>query len=133
MKSLFATAGVIEMLSGLSFVLTPSAQTALFFGASLNGPAETSVARTLGVALLALGLAFWLARNDVGATAARGVAVAMLVYNAGVVALPAVTALVGSRISAPMLWLVIGLHGGIAVWCGWTLRTSRVRPGAAKP
>jgi hypothetical protein len=133
MKSLLATAGVIEMLSGLSFVLTPSAQSSVFFGASLDGPAETSVARTLGVALLALGLAFWLARNDVGAAAARGLAAAMLVYNAGVVALPAVTALVGLPISAPMLWPVVGLHGGIAAWCAWTLLTSRARPRAAKP
>ena len=133
MKTLLAVSGVVEMLAGLAFVATPSLSAMQFFGASLEGPGDTSMARVLGLALLALGLSFWRARTDVRAPAARGLVVAMLVYSTGVVVLPAVTALVGLRISAPMLWPVIGLHGGIAVWCAWTLRTGPARPAAAQP
>ena len=121
MKSLFAVAGVAEMLGGLAFVLTPSLQATLFFGASLSGPAEAVLARVMGLAMMALGLAFWQGRTQPQAPAARGLAVVVLVYNTAVAALVAATA-VGSHVTAVALWPAAGLHAVLAAWCAWSLR-----------
>lgn len=120
MKSLFAVAGVVEMLAGLAFVLTPSLQAKLLFDSSLEDMGQTNIVRVLGLALLALGIAFWRARDDIQAPAARGVGVAMLVYNAGVAVLVVSSAL-GWRVTAPGLWPAFGIHTGLAIWCGWSL------------
>ena len=122
MKILFAVTGVFEMLVGLGFVIAPSPPATLCFGASLDGPGEMSLARVLGVLLLALGFAFWRARTDVRAPSAHGLALALLAYNTAV-AVVLVTSGVASRISAPALWPAVGLHATFAAWCGWNLQT----------
>ncbi len=125
MKSLFAVAGVVEMLAGLAFVVTPSLQAKLLFDSSLQDVGQTNIVRVLGLALLALGIAFWRARDDVQAPAARGMGVAMLVYNAGVAVLVVSSAL-GGRATAPGLWPAFGIHAALAAWCGWKLQTGTV-------
>jgi hypothetical protein len=50
-------------------------------------PAGVTVSRVAGAALLALGVACWLARDDAANRAAKGLIAAMLIYNAGVVAI----------------------------------------------
>lgn len=122
MKSLFAVVGVFEMLVGLGFVIMPSPPAKLCFGASLDGAGETNMARVLGVLLLALGFAFWRARNDVRAPSGHGLALAMLAYNTAI-ALLLVTSAVSSHISAPALWPAFCIHTALATWCGWSLRT----------
>jgi hypothetical protein len=83
----------LEVPAGVAFILAPSVGAKLFSGSRLDGLIETNLA---GSALLGLGLAFWRGRNDGQALAARGLAVAMLVYSAGV-ALLLVTSAVGSH------------------------------------
>ena len=131
MKSLFAVAGVAEMLGGLTFVFTPSLQAELFFGASLNGPAESSMARVMGLAMMALGLAFWQGRKEPQASAARGLAAVVLVYNTAVAILLVASAVL-SHVSAVALWPATGLHAALAAWCAWSLRVGAFRPPTAQ-
>jgi hypothetical protein len=123
MKSLFAVTGVFEMLAGLGFVIAPSLSSKLLFDSSLQDMGQTNVVRVLGLALLALGIAFWRARNDVQSPAAHGLGIAMFVYNTGVAVLVVASA-VGWRVTAPALWPVFGIHAGLAIWCGSSLRTA---------
>ncbi len=122
MKSLFTFVGALEGLVGLGFVIAPSLSSKLLFASSLQDTGQTNIVRVLGLALLALGIAFWRARNDVQSPAAHGLGIAMLVYNTGVAVLVVASA-VGWRVTAPALWPALGIHAGLAAWCGWSLRT----------
>jgi hypothetical protein len=130
MKSLFAVAGAVETLGGLTFVLAPSLQAELLFGASLDGPAEVMMARVLGVAMMALGLAFWQGRTEPQAPTAHGLAVVVLVYNTAVAVFAASG--IGSHVSAVGVWPATGLHAALAAWCAWRLRAGAFRPPASK-
>jgi hypothetical protein len=129
MKTLFAVTGTIEMLTGVALILAPSPPAKQIFGVSLDSSSEKTLP-TLGVVLLALGLAFWRARDDFRSPAGRGLAVALLVYNTGFAALLASGAM-GSSGSALGLWPAFGIHAGLAVWGAWALRASS-RPAAAR-
>jgi hypothetical protein len=74
-----------------------------------------------GVALLALGVAFWFARHDEQSYAARALVGAMLLYNAGVVSVH-LYAGIRLRLSGVGLWPAVLLHVVMTVWCGMYLR-----------
>jgi len=124
MKSLFAVIGVFEMLVGLGFVIAPSPPAKLCFGASLDGPGQLNMARVMGVLLVALGFAFWRARNDLQAPSAQGLAVAMFTYNAAIAVILVISGTV-SRVSAPALWPAVGIHAAFAAWCAGIFRPRR--------
>lgn len=129
MKSLFAVAGAVEMLGGLTFVLTPSLQAELLFGASLDGPAEAMMARVMGVVMMALGFAFWQGRKEPQRPTARGLAAVVLVYNTTVAVLAASG--IGSQGSAVGVWPATGIHAALAAWCAWSLRIRGLRRPSA--
>jgi hypothetical protein len=81
MKPLLVVTAVIELGAGLALLGFPSAAVALLLGSSLAMPAAVTLRRLAGAALLALGLACWLARRDVQSRAARRLVAAMLLYN----------------------------------------------------
>ncbi len=84
MKNLLTVTAVIEGATGLVLVTLPSQLATLLLGSSLDTPVALSVARVAGVAMLALGVACWLARSDGRSHAAGGVIGAMVIYNAGI-------------------------------------------------
>jgi hypothetical protein len=88
----------------------------LLLGASFDTPAALVVARVTGAALLSLGVACWLARNDAQSRAARGLITAILLYNLAAVAI-FVYAGIGARLSGIGLWPTVVLHAALAVWC----------------
>src|SRR6478752_9747768 len=75
-KLLIAIA-IVETPIGVMLLVSPTPVVALLLGVSLEAPAALVVARIAGAALISLGCACWLARND-GASRARGLVAAML-------------------------------------------------------
>lgn len=117
---LIATAG-IEAGAGLVLLVSPSLAAWLLFDRELNSSAASTVGRVAGVALLALGLACWLARNDVKSDAARGLIAAMLLYNTAAVAILAHAGLYLGLLGIG-LWPGVALHIAMAAWCVASLR-----------
>jgi hypothetical protein len=116
MKNLLIVTAVIEAAAGLVLVALPSLLITLLSGSSVTTPVELTLARVAGVALLALGVACWLARHDGQGRAARGLVDAMVLYNAGV-ATVLVNAGLGLGLSSIGLWAVVLLHAAMAIWC----------------
>jgi hypothetical protein len=116
MKHLLTMTAVIELGAGLVLICHPSAAVALLLRASLESPAAITLGRVAGVALLALGVACWFAKHDAQSGAARGVVMAMTVYNLGAVV---VLGLAGmqSRPVGVALWPAVVLHAIMAAWC----------------
>jgi len=125
-KQLLVVTATTEAATGLALAILPGAPVSLLLGTSLDAPGGLVVARIAGAALLSLGVACWLARNDALSGAGRGVIAAMLLYNAGAVSV-LVYAAMGLRLSGIGLWPASLLHAALAVWCIACLRARRVK------
>ena len=107
----------------MALLLLPAVPISVLLGSALDAPGGL-IGRVAGVALLALGTACWLARNDAHSGAARGLVTGMLLYNTGVAAV-LVYASLGVGLCGIGLWPVVGLHAGLAIWCVACLRGRR--------
>ena len=116
MKMLHTVTAFIEVGAGVALMGFPSAVVGLLLGAPLDTPAAVTLGRVAGAALLALGVACWLARRDAESRAARGLVVAMVVYNFAAVAL-FVHAGLGPGLPGVALWPAAVLHAAMGVWC----------------
>jgi len=99
MKRLLALASVDEALTGLALLIVPKPVGRLLLGAELAG-VSIPVARVLGIALLALGIACW-----PGCTALCG----MLTYNALATLYLAYLGFRGEWVG-PLLWPAVVPH-----------------------
>jgi len=115
-KSLLSVTGALEAATGLALLAMPSVVVELLLGAAPGTPAGVTVSRVAGVALFALGVVCWLAREDAASRAAKGLVAAMLLYNIGVVAV-LVLAWTGSGPVGVGFWPVVLAHAGLAAWC----------------
>jgi hypothetical protein len=129
-KLLIVTA-LTETATGLMLLVFPTRVVAFLLGATLETPAGLVVARMAGAALLALGFACWLARNDGANRAVRGLVAAMLLYNSVAVAVLA-DAGARARLVGVLTWPAVALHAALAVWCIASLRSGPVRPVTAR-
>src|SRR5947209_18814393 len=80
MSRLLKLTAIIEAATGLALIAVPAIVVRLLLGAEISG-ASIPLGRLAGAALLALGVACWLASDDTQGRAARGLIVAMLIYN----------------------------------------------------
>ena len=116
MKNLLTLTAFIEAGTGLVLVAFPSQLATLLLGSSLDAPVALTVARVAGVALLALGVACWLARLDGQSRAAKGLVGAMVLHNSAIAAL-LVYAGIGLGLSSIGLWPAVLLYTVMTVWC----------------
>jgi hypothetical protein len=116
MSALQTVTAVIELGAGLALLCFPSVAALLLVGAPLEAPSALTVARVAGAALLTLGVACWLARNDTRSRAARGLVAAMVLYNLGVAI---ILGTVGIQLQpvGVALWPAVVLHAAMTVWC----------------
>ena len=84
MSRLLKLTALIEAATGLGLIATPSIVVRLLLGSLLDTSAAVMLGRVAGTALLALGVACWLARDDTQSRAARGLVVTILLYNVSV-------------------------------------------------
>ena len=115
-STLFTATAVIELGAGLALLICPSATAVLLVGAPLGAPASLTVARVAGAALLALGIACWLAGGDAHSRAARGLVAAMVLYNFGVAVILGAAG-IRSQTVGIALWPAVMLHAMMTVWC----------------
>ena len=119
-RNLLIVTALVETTTGLILLVSPTLVVTFLLGASLDAPAALVVARMGGAAVLSLGCACWLARNDPQRGTARALVAAMLLYNLG-----AVVILGGAGIrSLPVgvaLWPTVVLHAAMTGWCALNL------------
>jgi hypothetical protein len=120
MKKLLALAAVVEAATGLALIAVPGIVVRLLLGAEISG-ASIPLGRVAGAALLALGVACWLARNDRQSRTARGLVVAMLMYNIVATAVLAFAG-IGLGLHGVALWPAVVLHAVMGAWCVACLR-----------
>jgi hypothetical protein len=116
MRALHTASALIELGAGLALVCCPSASVTILLGVPLNEPAGLTVVRVGGAAVLALGVACWIARGDTRSRAATGLVAAMLLYNVAVVAVLAYAGL-GLGLFGVALWPGVALHVVMTGWC----------------
>src|SRR2546427_1725182 len=120
MKRFLILTATIEAATGLALIAVPAIVVRLLLGAEISG-ASIPLGRVAGAALLALGVACWQARDDTQSRAARGLVVAMLMYNIPATAVLAFAG-IGLGLHGVVLWPAVVLHAAMAVWCIGCLR-----------
>ena len=115
MKRLLIVTAVMELGTGLALLCCPSPAVALLLGSPLDTPAAVALGRVAGAALLALGVACWLAKHDTRSRAARGLIVAMLLYNLGAVTILGAAGIWSHPVGVA-LWPAVILHAGMTFW-----------------
>jgi hypothetical protein len=104
MKTVLVLAAVGEAATGLALLVVPALVGRLLLGAELTGVA-IPVARVLGIALIALGIACW-----PGLTARCG----MLTYSALATLYLLYLAIRGNWVG-PLLWPAVAAHAGLTI------------------
>src|SRR5438477_4800550 len=122
MKRFLILTAIIEAATGLGLIALPAIVVRLLLGAEISG-ASVPLGRVAGAALLALGIACWLARDDTQSHTARGLVVAMLMYNIPATAILAFAG-IGFGLHGVALWPAVVLHAAMGVWCVGCLRRS---------
>jgi hypothetical protein len=119
MSRLLKVTAIIEAVTGLGLIAVPALVVRLLLGAEIFG-ASIPLGRVAGVALLALGVACWLARCDQRSRAAKGLVSAMVLYNLGVMVVLGFAGVCSQPVGIA-LWPAVILHAVMAVWCVTTL------------
>ena len=111
---------VIELATGVGLLAVPSVVLDALIGSPSDSGTEL-VARILGGALFALGVAGWMA----GSTPERGLTLAFVIYNAVTTTLLVVGGLNGSA-DGSLLWPAAAVHAIVAA--ALVLTSGRQRP-----
>lgn len=124
MKYLLILTALFESATGLALLLAPAWVASLLFGVGLEAPIAWVVARIAGAALLALGLACWLSRDDGRSRSLIGLIAALLLYNVAATAV-LVHAGLGLSLAGIALWPAVATHVALAFWCMVSLRPAK--------
>jgi hypothetical protein len=113
---LLIVTAITEVATGLLLLVLPSIPFGLLLGVSVAAPEALLVGRVAGAALLALGVASWLARSDKQGCAVLGVLTGVLIYDGAAAALLAYAG-AALGMAGLALWPAVVLHAVLAVWC----------------
>jgi hypothetical protein len=116
MKNLLTVTAIIETGTGVSMMCCPSGTVLFLLGSQLENTTALTLTRVLAAAICALGLANWLARYDAHSTAARGLIMAMLLYNLCALFLLGAAG-IGSKTVGIGLWTAVIVHAIMSAWC----------------
>lgn len=116
MRSLLIASAILEGAAGAALVLLPSLSIYALLGASPGTAVALWITRGAGVALLSLSASYWQARNDSQSAAARGLIIAMLLYNGAFILLLGY-ARFGLGLNGIGLLPGILLHAALVIWC----------------
>ena len=116
MKKLLMVTAAIELGAGLALLCFQSATVKLLLGSPLDSSVAVTLGRVAGAALLALGVACWLAQYDAQSCAARGLVSAMVLYNLGAVVILGAAGIRSQPVGIA-LWPAIVLHAVMTIWC----------------
>jgi len=119
----------VEVATGLGLQILAPVVFAKLLGLHSVTVDTILIARILGAALLAIGVASWMARKDELNPSLFGLLIGILIYNTGVSILLVYSAAV-LMMTGVMLWPTVLFHALLAIWGGVLLgghpeRTSR--------
>jgi hypothetical protein len=120
-KLLLLATALVEAATGLCLLFLPDVPFNILLGLEQASVEAGFVARIAGTALLAIGIASFMARADAFTPAQRGLLTGILVYNA-VVAVLLTYAGVVLKMAGVLLWPAFALHTILAIWCLGCLR-----------
>jgi hypothetical protein len=126
-RTLLLVKFVVEVLAGLAFLIFPSTLFFILLGVPLDASGAYAF-RMFGGAIFAIGVACWLAREDSGSTAARGLIAATAFYDFVFVAILLAARFVGG-LSGLALWPTVVFHLGLAFSSLFCLRQGSVVRG----
>ena len=129
LKALLIVTAVAESVTGLALLGLPAVVLAVLLGIQPAVEETLVVGRVAGAALLAIGVASALARDDTGSPALRGVLIGVLAYDALVTVLLAYAGLV-LQMTGSALWPVVTVHTLLAGWCILCLQNREERSSA---
>ncbi len=112
---LLATA-LVEVGIGLLLLVWPQVPIALLLGVEQASPEALATARIAGAALLALGVACSVGRNDHASAGVPGIWLGVLIYDLAAVGVLGCTWWFW-KLSGIALWPAIALHAFMATWC----------------
>ena len=123
MKSLnlFTATAIIEVLTGIALILLPTIVVQLLLGSTISTETEFTICRVGGSAILALGIACWLARNDNKSGASNALTAGMLLYNIFVFATLAYSAFISK--TTPALIVALIIHGALGTACLFSVKS----------
>ncbi len=131
MNRLLKLSALIEASAGLGLIAAPALVVGLLLGTEI-AVVIFPLARVAGVALLALGIACWLASFDDQSCAARGIVSGMVLYNFGTTLVLAIAGVQSQPIGI-LLWPAVLLHTVMGVWCIGTLLKRPIQITSEQP
>src|SRR5262249_16864233 len=113
---LFLITGIVEVGTGIALLFLPSVPFAFLLGVGEAAPEALFVGRVAGAALLAIGVASWLAPSAGSSPAQLGGLIGVLIYDAVVAVLLGYAGTILGMVGFA-LWPAVVVHTGLAVWC----------------
>jgi quinol-cytochrome oxidoreductase complex cytochrome b subunit len=123
-KLFLSVTAFVEAATGLCLLILPAVLFAVLLGLDPSSVDAIFVGRLAGAALLAIGVASWMARTDERTLAHRGLLTGILVYNTAASLLLAYAGAILKMVGV-LLWPAVAIHAILAVWCFCCLQPER--------
>jgi hypothetical protein len=129
-KLLLLTTAFVEVATGLCLLFLPAVLLTILLGSEHATDDALLVGRIAGAAVLAIGIASWMARTDAFTPAQLGLLTGILIYDAAASMLLAYAGAVLKMVGVP-LWPAVALHAILALWCLSCLRPDSAVRGSS--